>query len=418
MKIFMNNTEYSKYLFDKIKLLTSSSPGVTRETYGKGENLTHKFLIKELRKFSNSIDIDYGGNFLALYKGNSKKIVVIGSHLDSQNHGGNFDGLAGVLMGVVLIKMLYENNIKPHFTIGVMGIRGEESCWFPYSYIGSKIAVGKFDKNLLHSLKRSDSNQSLFYHINKSGFDAKKVSQGKVKFNLKDFKYFIEPHIEQGPVLERNKIPLGIVTSIRGSFRFRDAVCKGEYLHSGATPIDYRKDSVVAVSALVNEMNLYWQKQLDKGNDLTITFGEFYTDFEEHSFAKSAGHVSFCIDVRSNSNKILNATKKYLLNKIKRIEVKSKTKFYLGKETNSTPALMSKKLVRVFYDYSKLIKMKSIIMPSGAGHDSSVFANFGIPSIMLFIRNKNGSHNPKEYMNIKHFMDVFRVLFGVITKKL
>ena len=414
----MNNTEYSKYLFDKIKLLTSSSPGVTRETYGKGENLTHKFLIKELRKFSNSIDIDYGGNFLALYKGNSKKIVVIGSHLDSQNHGGNFDGLAGVLMGVVLIKMLYENNIKPHFTIGVMGIRGEESCWFPYSYIGSKIAVGKFDKNLLHSLKRSDSNQSLFYHINKSGFDAKKVSQGKVKFNLKDFKYFIEPHIEQGPVLERNKIPLGIVTSIRGSFRFRDAVCKGEYLHSGATPIDYRKDSVVAVSALVNEMNLYWQKQLGKGNDLTITFGEFYTDFEEHSFAKSAGHVSFCIDVRSNSNKILNATKKYLLNKIKRIEVKSKTKFYLGKETNSTPALMSKKLVRVFYDYSKLIKMKSIIMPSGAGHDSSVFANFGIPSIMLFIRNKNGSHNPKEYMNIKNFMDVFRVLFGVITKKL
>ena len=414
----MNNTEYSKYLFDKIKLLTSSSPGVTRETYGKGENLTHKFLIKELRKFSNSIDIDYGGNFLALYKGNSKKIVVIGSHLDSQNHGGNFDGLAGVLMGVVLIKMLYENNIKPHFTIGVMGIRGEESCWFPYSYIGSKIAVGKFDKNLLHSLKRSDSNQSLFYHINKSGFDAKKVSQGKVKFNLKDFKYFIEPHIEQGPVLERNKIPLGIVTSIRGSFRFRDAVCKGEYLHSGATPIDYRKDSVVAVSALVNEMNLYWQKQLGKGNDLTITFGEFYTDFEEHSFAKSAGHVSFCIDVRSNSNKILNATKKYLLNKIKRIEVKSKTKFYLGKETNSTPALMSNKLVRVFYDYSKLIKMKSIIMPSGAGHDSSVFANFGIPSIMLFIRNKNGSHNPKEYMNIKYFMDVFRILFGVITKKL
>ena len=55
-------------------------------------------------------------------------------------------------------------------------------------------------------------------------------------------------------MLERNKLPLGIVTSIRGSFRFRDAICKGEYLHSGATPIDYRKDSVVAVSSLVNEM--------------------------------------------------------------------------------------------------------------------------------------------------------------------
>ena len=414
----MNNTQYSKYLFDKIQSLTFANPGVTRETYGKGENLTHKFLIKELRQFSNSVEIDYGGNFLALYKGKSKKIIVIGSHLDSQKHGGNFDGLAGVLMGIILIKTLYENNIIPNFSIGVMGIRGEESCWFPYSYIGSKIAVGKFDKKLLHSLIRSDSKKSLFYHINKSGFDANKVSQGRVKFDLKNFKYFIEPHIEQGPVLERNKLPLGIVTSIRGSFRFRDAVCKGEYLHSGATPIDYRKDSVVAVSSLVNEMNIYWEDQLKKGKDLTITFGQFFTDFEEHSFAKSSGHVSFCIDVRSSSKAVLKSSKKYLLSKIKRIELKTKTKFSLGKETSSEPAIMSKKLVRVFEDYSKSIKMKPMIMPSGAGHDSSVFANFGIPSLMLFIRNKHGSHNPKEYMNIKNFMTVFDVLYGVIIKKL
>ena len=138
----MNNTQYSKYLFDKIQSLTFANPGVTRETYGKGENLTHKFLIKELRQFSNSVEIDYGGNFLASYKGKSKKIIVIGSHLDSQKHGGNFDGLAGVLMGIILIKTLYENNIIPNFSICVMGIRGEESCWFPYSYIGSKIAIG------------------------------------------------------------------------------------------------------------------------------------------------------------------------------------------------------------------------------------------------------------------------------------
>ena len=109
------------------------------------------------------------------------------------------------------------------------------------------------------------------------------------------------------------------MTGIRGSFRFRDAKCIGEYLHSGATPIDYRKDSVVAVSTLVNEMNLYWKHQLKKGDDLTITFGQFFTDFEEHSFAKSAGLVNFCIDVRSNSKKVLEITKKQLLKKIKNI---------------------------------------------------------------------------------------------------
>jgi len=414
----MNNKKYATYLFDKIKRLSFSNPGVTRETYGKGENSTHKFLIKELKRNTHSLDIDYGGNFLGIHKGRSEKIIVIGSHLDSQKHGGNFDGLAGVIMGIILIKTLKENNIKPHYSIGVMGIRGEESCWFPYSYIGSKIAIGQFDKKLLHSLKRSDTNKSLYYHINKSGFDAKKIEQGKVKFNLKNIRYFIEPHIEQGPVLEKKKKPLGIVTGIRGSFRFRDAKCIGEYLHSGATPIDYRKDSVVAVSTLVNEMNLYWKHQLKKGDDLTITFGQFFTDFEEHSFAKSAGLVNFCIDVRSNSKKVLEITKKQLLKKIKNIEKNTKTKFKLGKETNSSPALMNKKLVKIFDTYSKSIGTDSEIMASGAGHDSSVFANYGIPSLMLFIRNKNGSHNPNEYMGINYFMDVFKVLHGVITKKM
>ena len=410
----MNDIQYTKYLFDSVKKISFVNPGVIRDTYGKGENLTHDFLIKEAKKFTKDIIIDYGGNFLATYPGKLKKKIVIGSHLDSQKHGGNFDGLTGVVMGLVLIKFFYENNIKPKYSISVMGIRGEESCWFPYSYIGSKIAIGKFDKKLLSSLKRSDTKKSLSYHINKSGFNAKKVSKKQIKFDIKNFKFFIEPHIEQGPVLEKKKIPLGIVTGIRGSFRFRDAFCKGEYLHSGATPYEYRKDSVVAVSNLVNEMNIFWKEQLNKRKDLVITFGQFFTDNEEHSFAKSSGHVNFCIDVRSNSKNTLEYTKKILINKIKLIEKKTNTKFFLGKETNSEPALMDKKLIKKFQIYSKKISMKFETMASGAGHDASIFANYGIPSLMLFIRNRNGSHNPKEYMSIKNFEEVFKVLKGII----
>ena len=410
----MNDIQYTKYLFDSVKKISFANPGVIRDTYGKGENLTHDFLIKEANKFTKDIIIDYGGNFLATYPGKLKKKIVIGSHLDSQKHGGNFDGLTGVIMGLVLIKFFFENNIRPKYSISVMGIRGEESCWFPYSYIGSKIAIGKFDKKLLDSLKRSDTKKSLSYHINKSGFNAKKVSKKQIKFDIKNFKFFIEPHIEQGPVLEKKKIPLGIVTGIRGSFRFRDAFCKGEYLHSGATPYDYRKDSVVAVSNLVNEMNIFWKAQLKKNKDLVITFGQFFTDSEEHSFAKSSGLVNFCIDVRSNSKNTLEYTKKILIKKIKLIEKRTKTKFFLGKETNSEPALMDKKLIKKFQIYSKMISMKFETMASGAGHDASVFANQGIPSLMLFIRNKNGSHNPKEYMSIKNFEEVFKVLKGII----
>ena len=407
----MNDSKYINYLFNHIKKMTFVNPGVIRETYGKGENITHKFLIKELYKFTNKITIDYGGNFIAYYIGqNTDKTIIIGSHLDSQKHGGNFDGLAGVIMGVCLLKRFKDNNFIPKYNIAVMGIRGEESCWFPYSYIGSKIALGCFDKKLLKDLVRSDTSKSLKFHIDQSGFDAKGVELKKTKINPKKIIAFIEPHIEQGPILEKNKISLGIVTGIRGSFRFRNAQCIGKYLHSGATPIDYRKDSVLATSMLVFEMNEFWKKELKNNKDLTITFGEFFTDKEEHSFAKSSGLVSFCLDVRSNSKVVLKRTKSILIKKMKKIERKTKTIFNLGKETSSEPAMMNSKLIKKFQFSAKKTKIKFLVMASGAGHDASVFANNKIPSIMLFIRNQHGSHNPMENMYTNHFLDVFKVL--------
>ena len=407
----MNNTKYINYLFEYIKKMTFGNPGVIRETYGKGENLTHKFLIKELRKFTKNIVIDCGGNFIASFEGkSSNKTIIIGSHLDSQKHGGNFDGLAGVIMGICLLKNFKDNNFMPKYNVAVMGIRGEESCWFPYSYIGSKIALGSFDKKLLTSLVRSDTGKSLKFHINQAGFNSKAVALKKTKIESKKIIAFIEPHIEQGPVLEKNKISLGIVTGIRGSFRFRKAKCTGKYLHSGATPLSYRQDAVLATSMLVFEMNEFWKKELKNKKDLTVTFGEFFTDKEEHSFAKSSGLVNFCLDVRSNSKVTLTKTKKILLKKIKEIENITKTKFNLGQKTSSEPAIMNKKLIKKFELSAKETKIKSLIMASGAGHDASTFANKNIPSIMLFIRNQHGSHNPKENMSTSHFIEVLKVL--------
>jgi len=407
----MNTEEYARHIFDVIFKKTFSNPGVTRKTYGEGENFTHHFIIKELKKFTKNIVVDYGGNFLATYQGiKTPKTIIIGSHLDSQPHGGNFDGLAGVVMGLCLIKNIYESKLTPNYNIAVMGIRGEESCWFPYSYIGSKIALGIFDSKLLNTLRRSDTNRSLAKHIDEAGFNSKFVKVKKIKFIPKNIHAFIEPHIEQGPILEKIKKPLGVVTGIRGSFRYRFARCIGQYLHSGATPLSYRQDSVVAVSMLVNNMNNYWINQNKKRKDLTITFGEFYTDFNEQSFAKSSGLVNFCIDVRSESKTNLKLAKKKLFKEIKEISKLTNTKFILGNETNSESAFMSKALIKRIVNSAKKNKIKYKILASGAGHDASVFANYGIPSSMLFIRNKYGSHNPKEFMSINHFLLVLKVL--------
>jgi N-carbamoyl-L-amino-acid hydrolase len=95
---------------------------------------------------------------------------------------------------------------------------------------------------------------------------------------------------------------------------------------------------------------------------------------------------------------------------MKKIERKTKTIFNLGKETSSEPAMMNSKLIKKFQFSAKKTKIKFLVMASGAGHDASVFANNKIPSIMLFIRNQHGSHNPMENMYTNHFLDVFKVL--------
>jgi N-carbamoyl-L-amino-acid hydrolase len=107
-------------------------------------------------------------------------------------------------------------------------------------------------------------------------------------------------------------------------------------------------------------------------------FGQFYTDNEEHSFAKSSGLVNFCVDVRSNSKITLHKVKKLFIRQIKKIENITNTKFDPGEETNSEPALMNNKLINKFIIAAKKSKVKLIVMASGAGHDASVFANNNI----------------------------------------
>ena len=352
------------------------------------------------------------GNIVGRYEGHESGLpaLMLGSHLDTVVNAGKFDGMLGVATAIHCVASLQHRGKRLPVALEVIGFADEEGTRFKSTYLGSKAVAGTFD---LATLDRLDTaGISMRKALSSFGLDTENIP--KAARNKNEISAYVELHIEQGPVLEKKKIPLGIVTGIRGSFRFRDAFCKGEYLHSGATPYDYRKDSVVAVSNLVNEMNTFWKQQLQKRKDLVITFGQFFTDNKEHSFAKSSGLVNFCIDVRSNSKNTLEYTKKILIKKIKLIEKKTNTKFFLGKETNSEPALMDKKLIKKFQIYSKMISIKFETMASGAGHDASVFANYGIPSIMLFIRNKNGSHNPKEYMSIKNFMEVFKVLKGTI----
>nr|WP_321525546.1 hydantoinase/carbamoylase family amidase [uncultured Cohaesibacter sp.] len=398
-------------LFEELEQRTSNAFGFTRPSFGLGEQIAHDMVRREARKLGLETTIDAGCNLYMTLKGRkSGPGLVIGSHLDSVPRGGNFDGAAGVLMGLAVLSGFVKAGITPERDITVMAIRAEESVWFGASYIGSRMAFGLMDGKELTALKRSSDKVSLFSAIEANGGNAAAIAAGEGYLSPETVGMFIEPHIEQGPVLVEREIPVGIVTGIRGSFRFRSARCLGEYGHSGATPRTYRADAVRAVSTLVVRMDEAWTKLAEEGHDLVVTFSQFCTDPDEAAFSKIAGEVAFSLDVRSEEQETLNRMQAILHETVTKIEQEQNVLFQMGTVSTSTPAIMAPVIVKGLEKCAKAHGLETLTMPCGAGHDAAVFAGAGVPAGMIFIRNDNGSHNPEEHMEMSDFTKAAELL--------
>jgi N-carbamoyl-L-amino-acid hydrolase len=247
------------------------------------------------------------------------------------------------------------------------------------------------------------------------GFDPNAVARGEAHCTRDRIRGYVELHIEQGPVLVGRDIPLAVVTGIRGSFRYRDARIFGEYGHSGAVPRAYRHDSVVAAADFVTRLNLEWERLETEGQDLTITIGKLFTDPAQHAFSKIAGEVGICIDVRSHSKLTLAAVKALIDRLSAEMSEKHGVRFDLGPLTGSEPAEMDRDLLARFSTAAVELNVPHIHMPSGAGHDAAVFAAAGVPAVMLFVRNQNGSHNPDEAMRMDDFELATRVIARAVA---
>ena len=301
--------QFGHSLFGELGLQTRDAPGVTRVAYGEGEHKAFALAAAAAAGMGASAVFDPAGNqFLTLPGRNRSARILIGSHLDSVPHGGNFDGAAGVFLGLALQAAFVEGETMPAFDLTIACLRAEESCWFPHSYIGSKSALGCLDPRVLDEVRRSDTGRSLADHMRGEGFDPEAVRRGARWLDPSRILAFIEPHIEQAPLLLSRGIPLGIVTGIRGSRRYRAMRCLGEYAHSGAMPRQLRRDAVVASARLVLELDALWTAVQQAGEDLTVTFGEFGTDPGAHSFSKIAGETRLCLDLRSQSRATLERT--------------------------------------------------------------------------------------------------------------
>ena len=287
-------------LFDELRERSFDGVGVTREAFGPGEAMAHDVVRREAEALGLELSTDFALNLYMTLPGADRaaKRVVLGSHLDSVPQGGNFDGAAGVLAGLSAVAGMRRAGFTPGRDITVVALRAEEAgAWFPTSYPGSRAALGRLKPEEL-GLKRQDNGRTMEDMILEAGGDPGAIRRGARVLGPENTAAYLELHIEQGPVLDADEIPVGIVTGIPGSRRLRHARVVGEYSHWGGGARKYRRGGGVAATELAHRLDEFWGLLDQQGETLVCTFCELATGAQA-GFTKIAGEVKFSLDVRS-----------------------------------------------------------------------------------------------------------------------
>ncbi|RUV09195.1 Zn-dependent hydrolase [Mesorhizobium sp. M7A.T.Ca.TU.009.01.3.1] len=404
------------HLLERLAQATADPPGVTRAAYGPGERFAHALIRDEAEQLGATTRVDAAGNLYLTLKGRDPDLpaIVIGSHLDSVPHGGNFDGAAGVVAGLAVMAELVGQSIRLPRDLIVLATRAEEAVWFPLSYPGSQAALGLLEPAALEA-KRSDSGRTLAEHMREEGFDPDAVRRGVPGIDAGRIAAFVEVHIEQGPRLVASGAPVGIVTGIAGGFRYVDATCLGDYAHSGAEPRFARHDSVLGFADLVAGLEAEWDALERDGHEATITFGRVQSDPAQHGGSRVLGELRFTLDVRSAEAAVLDRIEARLHALFTEVGKKRGVSFEAGPRFTWEPATMSPALIARLDRAAAELQIPAPHVPSGAGHDAASFAGAGIATAMIFVRNENGSHNPHEAMEIADLDQAIRLLLHFVT---
>lgn len=403
-------------LFDEIAAFSGDVEGVSRPAYSEIETRTLSYL--EEFAVGQGLTVSYDAAQNAVFSlpkdADAERFVLVGSHADTVPMGGNFDGLAGIVAGVICLVRAHRDGTSFSQPVKVIAMRGEESVWFGPCYIASKALLGKLHDSDLQT-KHRDDGRTLDAHMTDIGVDMERVRANIPLMDPKSILSYIELHIEQGPLLVGKNLPAAVVSGIRGNFRHQKVRCVGKAGHSGAVPRAYRKDPVLAMADLLSRLDQSWLTILQKGEDLVFTSGIVATDVEKHSMSRIPDQVDFSLDIRSQSAAALDDMRALLRQEIKSIERERKVTFELDDELTTEPAMCDDKIVEDLSQTMQRLGFEPFVMASGGGHDAAIFANAGIPSGMVFVRNHNGSHNPHEAMEIVDFMAGTDIMFDYLS---
>jgi len=367
---------------------------VTRLVFSIKELRSRQFLIHQMRQIGLQIHIDQIGNIFGKLDGQNAKApaLLVGSHLDTVLHGGKFDGTMGVIAALEAARTLREQKIVLRSPVEVVCFVGEESSRFGYSTLGSSLVAGEVHaKDLAHA---ADAQGNKLADILASmGIDRSNLRS--MRRDPSTIKAYLELHIEQGPILEAQKKPIGIVTSIAAPTRFR-VVFTGQADHSGTTPMEMRRDALVAASELIVAVEEICRRysHMEKGR-VVGTVGAM--KIEPGVINAIPGRAELSVDIRSITAEAKKRVVRLVQARIREIARRRKIRAEILPLREEDPVSLDKRLIRLLTECCESRNIAYEIMPSGAGHDAMQMAKV-TPAGMLFIPSRRGiSHSPLEW---------------------
>lgn len=367
--------------------------GVYRQGFTDEDMKARAWLQKQFAELGLENYMDGAGNVVGRYGDPKHKALMLGSHLDSVPAGGMFDGVLGVMAGLECIRVLQENKIPLKHAVEVVATSEEEGRFG--GMLGAQALSGNLRLDWLERAK--DANDVLLR-------DA--MARCQMPYHLameaardpEDLIGFLELHIEQGPVLDQTGNTIGVVEGISGVFKWKVKLI-GKADHAGTAPMNLRSDAFMGVADFAHEIARIIDEEGTDKSRLTIGSVELKPGFA-HTVP---GKAEFTLVGRDMSEEVMKALADSCRKVLSAIARKHKLMFEYEQMSWLEPKHCSKSMMDLMEKHSKALGYKTIIMPSGAGHDAQFFTDI-TPTGLLFVPSVGGvSHAPDEWT---HWHDV------------
>ncbi|MED1793738.1 M20 family metallo-hydrolase [Brevibacillus nitrificans] len=353
--------------------------------------------------------VDDFGNLIGRMNGRNPDIpiLMVGSHIDSQPYGGQYDGVIGVLGALEVVQTMREQSLVPEQSIEVIAFCDEEGCRFQKGLFGSRGILNRLEPG---ELERTDKNgvtrrQALIeFGCDPDALESSVYPEGSIGA-------FLELHIEQGPILDRAEEAVGIVSAISGPLWWTVELT-GFAGHAGSVPMNMRQDALLGAAKVIVAVNEL--ARLDPAAPTVGTVGHLEVFPDSRNIIPE--RVRFTVDLRDIDLERRNEREQALREVIELAAMEGGLKYSITEDTNSDPRYCASWIKDIIREECKAMGIEPRELMSGPFHDAlalSYVCDYG----MIFVRCKDGiSHNPQEFSSYEDIALGTELLYKTVLR--